>query len=385
MFRLDRAILREVIPLALICLLGLTFLFTTVGLFQIVNRFEVTPRFTTLLAFWPVLWKSLLPMTLPISLTFAAAMVYGRMRAEGELLVLSSTGVSPWRHYVVLLPLGLICGALSFFAASEMGPDAYARRFALSRQALADFVNYPPGGARELRLTGLDISYADAREGYLHDLTIVLHRDEGPSDQQGLLASLTAERARIRYDIDKRELVLVDVRGPRVVCFDPKSGAPGTPRIEVFGGDMKLLSPAMSASQIENLRWKFDFDSREKAEGAKALGTSALLQQVEREAQGKGPREAAGELVRRAGLGFAGLLLPLLGALLASLVNHPNRLLAIAAGVIPGALLFFPLMTAASGLARGGFDVTSSYLIAPLIVFAACGLVLARHLRGRWL
>lgn len=97
----------------------------------------------------------------------------------------------------------------------------------------------------------------------------------------------------------------------------------------------------MSASQIENLRWKFDFESRERAEGAKALRTGALLEQVEREATGKGPSEAAGELVRRAGLGFAGILLPLLGALLAALVNHPNRLLAIAAGVIPGALLSF--------------------------------------------
>lgn len=385
MLRLDRAIVREVIPLALICLLGLTFLFTTVGLFQIVNRFEVTPRFTTLLAFWPVLWKSLLPMTLPISLTFAAAMVYGRMRGEGELLVLASAGVSPWRHFVVLVPLGLICGALSFYAASEMGPDAYARRFALSRQALADFVNFPPGGARELRLTGLDLSYADARNGYLHDLTIILHHDDGPSDQQGLLASLSAESARIRYDIEKRELVLVDVRRPRVVCFDPKTGAPGTPRIEVFGGANRLLSPAMSASQIANLRWKFDFESREKAEGAKALDTAALLDSVEREAQGKGPREAAGELVRRAGLGFAGLLLPLLGALLASLVNHPNRLLAIAAGVIPGALLFFPLMTTSSGLARGGFDATAACLLAPLMLLAACSVVLARHQRGRWL
>lgn len=385
MFRLDRAILREMLPLAFICLLGLTFLFTTVGLFQIVNRFEVTPRVTTLLAFWPVLWKSLLPMTLPISLTFAAAMVYGRMRAEGELLVLSSTGVSPWRQFALLVPLGLVCGALSFYAASEMGPDAYARRFALSRQALADFVNYPPGGARELRLTGLDISYADARDGQLRDLTLVLHRDDGPSDQQGLLASLTAQSARLRYDTDKRELVLVNVREPRLVCFDPKSGAPGTPHIEVFGGDTKLLSPAMSASQIENLRWKFDFDSREKAEGAKALRTFALLEQVEREASGKGPSEAAGELVRRAGLGFAGLLLPLLGALLASLVNHPNRLLAIAAGVIPGALLFFPLMTAASGLARGGLDVTFSYMLAPLVMLAVCVFVLLRHMRGRWL
>jgi lipopolysaccharide export LptBFGC system permease protein LptF len=385
MFRLDRAILREMLPLAFICLLGLTFLFATVGLFQIVNRFEVTPRVTTLLAFWPVLWKSLLPMTLPISLTFAAAMVYGRMRAEGELLVLSSAGVSPWRHYAVLLPLGLICGAISFYAASELGPDAYARRFALTRQALSDFVNYPPGGARELRLNGLDMSYADARDGRVYDLTLILHSDEGPSDQQGLLASLSADEARIRYDTDKLELVFVNVRNPRLVCFDPKTGAPGTPHIEVFGGDTKLLSPAMSASQIENLRYKYDFGGTAKAEGAKALGTFALLEQVEREATGKGPSEASGELVRRAGLGFAGLLLPLLGALLASLVNHPNRLLAIAAGVIPGALLFFPLMTAASGLARGGFDVTFSYLLAPLVVLAVCGFVLQRHMRGRWL
>ncbi len=385
MFRLDRAILREMLPLAFICLLGLTFLFTTVGLFQIVNRFEVTPRVTTLLAFWPVLWKSLLPMTLPISLTFAAAMVYGRMCAEGELLVLSSAGVSPWRHYAVLLPLGLICGAVSFYAASELGPDAYARRFALTRQALADFVNYPPGGARELRLNGLDMSYADARDGRVYDLTLVLHSDIGPSDQQGLLASLSADEARVRYDTDKLELVFVNVRNPRLVCFDPKTGAPGTPHIEVFGGDTKLLSPAMSASQIENLRYKYDFGGTGKAEGAKALGTVALLEQVEREAKGKGPSEAAGELVRRVGLGFAGLLLPLLGALLASLVNHPNRLLAIAAGVIPGALLFFPLMTAASGLARGGFDVTFSYLLAPLVVSAACVFVLAKHMRGRWL
>lgn len=148
---------------------------------------------------------------------------------------------------------------------------------------------------------------------------------------------------------------------------------------------MKLLSPAMSASQIENLRWKFDFDSREKVEGAKGLRTAALLAQVEREAAGKGPSEASGELVRRAGLGFAGLLLPLLGALLASLVNHPNRLLAIAAGVIPGALLFFPIMTAASGLARGGVDVSFSYLLAPLVVAAVCVVVLLRHTRGRWI
>ncbi|HRJ79665.1 MAG TPA: hypothetical protein PLF37_14295, partial [Planctomycetota bacterium] len=77
--------------------------------------------------------------------------------------------------------------------------------------------------------------------------------------------------------------------------------------------------------------------------------------------------------------------LPLLGALLAALVNHPNRLLAVGAGVIPGALLYFPLLTAASGLAKGGANVWLCCALAPLVVGALSAAVLARHMRGRWL
>lgn len=379
MFRLDRAILREVLPLALLCLLGLTFLFMTVGLFQIVNRFEVTPRVGTLLAFGPVLWQSLLPMTLPISLTFAAAMAFGRMRAEGEMLVLAASGVPPWRAFALLLPLGLVAGAMAFYAASEQGPQAYARRHALTRQALSDFVNYPPAGGRELRLSGIDLSYADVRDGRLEQVTLVLH------NKDGLLASLTARSARIGYDRGAGELTLNDVREPRIVCFDPATGAPGAPRFEVLGAQAPLLSPAFSAERIDNLRWKFDFGG-ERVEAAKALDTGGLLAQAAREkAEGGSSREAAAEVVRRVGLGFSGLLLPLLGALLAALVSHPNRLLAVGAGVIPGALLYFPLLTAASGLAKGGANVWLCCALAPLVVGALSGAVLARHTRGRWL
>jgi lipopolysaccharide export LptBFGC system permease protein LptF len=378
--RLDRSLLREIIPVTIIGVLGLTFLFTTVGLFQIVNRFEVTPRVGTLLAFLPALWQLLLPMTLPVSLTFAASLSLGRMRAEGEILVLQSAGVAPWRAFLVLLPLGLLAGAFSFYFASELGPSAYARRDSLTRQAVADFVNHPPAGARELRLTSLDLSYADVRQGRFESVTLILHND------QGLIASMTAQSARISYDRQSRELVLNDLRQPRVICFDPKSGAPGSPRIEMFGTGGKLLSPAISASHIENLRWKFEPGGEKAAEGPKALDTLALLERIATDRNAHAQKhEAAGELVRRVNLGLAGLLLPLLGALLAALVSHPNRLLAVSAGVIPGALAYFPLMTAASGLARNGLDVWLCCAPAPLVLSAACAFVLSRHQRGRWL
>jgi len=378
--RLDRALLRETVPVAVVCVLAMTFLFTVVGLFQIVNLFEVTPRVNTLVSLVPALGQSLLPMTLPISLTFSAALAFGRMRAEGELLVLSAAGVPPWRAYWALIPMGLCAAAVSFYAASELGPQAYARRHGLLQQALADVVNFPPAGARELRLSGIDLSYADARNGRIESITLVLHND------QGLLASLSASSARIRYDRDTQELVLADVQNPRLVCFDPTTGAPGTPPIEMNAGSSRLFSPAMTAAQIDNLRWKYDFGARRRLEAAKSLGTITLLAQAQRDIDiGAQTREAAAEFVRRVGLGLAGLLLPLMGALLASLVNHPNRLLALGVGVIPCALVFFPLLTAASGLAKDGVNLAFCCALAPVVAIMAAAFVLQRHVRGRWL
>src|SRR5690606_8976216 len=111
--RLDKLVLRDVALLTLVCVLGLTFLFTALSLYQIVNRFEVTPHFDTLMSFAPSLWISLLPMTLPMSALFAATLVFGRMRGERELLLLAAAGVAPWRPFVMLLPIGLITGVIA--------------------------------------------------------------------------------------------------------------------------------------------------------------------------------------------------------------------------------------------------------------------------------
>lgn len=373
MTRLDIITLRDVLLFTLVCALGLTFLFSALSLYQIVNRFEVTPRIGTLLSFAPSLWISLLPLTLPISALFAATLVYGRMRAEQELLLLSASGVAPWRPYVMVIPLGILAGVISWFGVSEYGPDAYAQRHSLQRQALADFIDTPPQGARELRFPGkggpdpsIDISYSDVDGGRYEDLRILVYND------LGLLASLSADSATISYQRYSGVMTLANCYQPRLIEFNPKTGRPtGTP---------------MVAAKVNELRVPFDFGSDEDPDSSKALRTVALWSKVQGEiADGKDKRGAAAELVRRFGLSFAGFLLPLLGALLASLVNHPNRLFAIGVGVIPSAVGYYPLMTASTTLAeKGVLPVIAASAIAPGVTIIAIILVLGGMTRGRW-
>ncbi|MCA8911649.1 MAG: LptF/LptG family permease [Planctomycetes bacterium] len=371
--RLDIVILRDVALLTLVCVLGLTFLFTALSLYQIVNRFEVTPQIGTLMSFAPSLWVSLLPMTLPMSALFAATLVFGRMRAERELLLLAASGVTPWRPFVMLIPIGLVAALISWFGVSEFGPTAYAERHSLERQALADFIESPPQGPRELHFPGkggpdpsIDISYARVEGGQYKDLKILVYND------LGLLASLSADTASIDYRRYSGTLVLTQCFEPRLIEFNPETGKPaGAPLV---------------ADKINELRVPFDFGSDTGPSAPKAMVTSELLQDIAKDVeQNSHQRGAAAELVRRVGLALAGLLLPLLGALLASLVNHPNRLLAIGVGVIPSALGYYPLMTAATTLAENGTIAPQvSMLVAPVATAIAAMLITAGLIRGRW-
>ena len=371
--RLDNVVLRDVALLTLVCVLGLTFLFTALSLYQIVNRFEVTPRFGTLVSFAPSLWVSLLPMTLPMSALFAATLVFGRMRAERELLLLAASGVTPWRPFVMLVPIGIAACAISWFGVSEFGPKAYADRHSLERQALADFIDHPPQGPRELHFPGgggpdpsFDISYARVDNGRYRDLKILVYND------LGLLASLSASSATISYRRYSGTMVLTECFTPRLIQFEPESGKPsGAP---------------MVADKINDLQVPFTFGSEDGPNAPKAMVTSELLADIQKDAeQNSHQRGAAAELVRRTGLALAGLLLPILGALLASLVNHPNRLFAIGVGVIPSALGYYPLMTAATTLAENGTLAPQiAMLAAPVATAIASAFIVFGLVRGRW-
>lgn len=372
--RLDRAVLTEVVVITLISVFGLTFLFSAISLYRIVNSFAVTPHISTLASIAPSLWISLMPLTVPISALFAAALVFGRMRADRELLLLAAAGVAPWRPFVPLLLVGLLAALVSGYGVSEMGPDAYAERHALQRRALADFIDHPPPGPRELRFPGkggdypsIDISYQDVQGNRYEGLTILLYND------MGLLASLTTERATLDYQRFAGRFELRHCIEPRLIQFDPQTGTPtGTP---------------VAAEKLAILTMPFDFGTGERVNAPKGLHTLDLLLKVRDDARRHThERGAAAEVVRRLGLAAAGLLLPLLGALLASLVNHPNRLLSMGAGVIPCALVYYPLLAAAAHLAeRAEVPAIVAALIAPGTAVLFCLLIPWRQTRGRWI
>lgn len=372
--RIDRVVLRDVLLLTLVCVIGLTFLFSALSLYQIVNRFEVTPHISTLVSFAPSLAISLLPLTMPISALFASTLVFGRMCAERELLLLAASGVIPIRPFVPLLAVGVLAGGISWLGVSEFGPKAYADRHNLQRRALADFIDHPPQGPRELRFPGqggksasIDITYQAFGARQFEGLTILVYNDEG------LLATLHADSATISYERHSGTIILTRCFSPRLIQFDPKTGRPtGAPMI---------------AERVNELRVPYNFGADAGPDGSKVLGTVDLFASVSTELAGSSKkRGASAELVRRAGLAMAGLLLPLLGALLAALVSHPNRLFAIGIGVIPSALGYYPLMTAASTLAeKSGLNPFVACLIAPGAAICACGALMLRSLRGRWL
>ncbi len=364
-WRVHRMVIRDIVLLTLVGVVGLTFLFSALGLYQVVNRLEVTPHISTLISFAPSLVVSLLPLTLPISALIAGAMVFGRMRAERELLLVSASGVAPWRPFIGLLPVGLVVAGVSWFGVSEFGPDAYADRHRLQHKALADFLDNPPQGPRELRFPGIDMSYSSVDDGVYRDLTVFIYSN------QGLLASLHAGSARIEYLRYSAELALSRCFEPRLIQFDPDTGRPvGTPLV---------------ADRVEDLRVPFNFGDEEGPGGSKALDTVRLLEKMHAEAESSGRHSAAAELVRRAGLALAGLLLPLLGALLAGMVNHPNRLLAIGAGVIPTAVGYYPVMTASTTLAEKAIlSPVLCVLLAPAAAVAAILLAGWRITQGRW-
>ncbi|MCF6228171.1 MAG: LptF/LptG family permease [Planctomycetes bacterium] len=371
--RLDKSVLRDITTLTVIGVLGLTFLFSALSLYQIVNRFEVTPNIDTLLSFAPSLWVSLLPMTLPISALFATAMVFGRMRSDRELLLLSAAGVAPWRGFAAVIPVGIIVAGISWFGVSEWGPDAYSERHNLQRKALADFIDHPPRGPRELRFPGsgdgqasVDISYKDFSSGRFENLSIIIYNNEG------LLSTLTTRSARITYQRHTGTMTLARCADPRLMTFDPITGAP--------------VGSAIVATRINELQIPFKFGSDSGPKSSKALNTTQLLNEVYLEIQRpKAKQGASAELVRRTGLAFAGLLLPLLGALLAAMINHPNRLLPIAIGVIPSAVGYYPVMTAASTLAESGtLNVYLGMAMAPLLTGITIFCLAVYQRKGRW-
>jgi lipopolysaccharide export system permease protein len=113
---INRMILAELIKIFLMSLIALTGMFLLAGLIQEATRKGLSPG--QILIAIPLFIPSTLPFTIPATTLFATCVVYGRMSADNEVLVLRAAGVNIYHLLWPALILGLgttaITGALYY-------------------------------------------------------------------------------------------------------------------------------------------------------------------------------------------------------------------------------------------------------------------------------
>jgi lipopolysaccharide export system permease protein len=121
---INRMILTELVKVSLMCLISLTGLFVLAGLIQDASRNGLSP--SQLLMAIPLIIPNMLPFTIPASTLFATCVVYSRMSADNEILVLRAAGVNIYRLLAPAIVLGLVASA--FTAAMEYDPIPRTQR-----------------------------------------------------------------------------------------------------------------------------------------------------------------------------------------------------------------------------------------------------------------
>lgn len=101
----NRMILAELVKVFLLSLLGLTGMFLLAGLIQEASQKGLSPG--QIIMAIPLIIPNTLPFTIPATTLFATCVVYGRMSADNEVLVLRAAGVNIYHLLWPALILGL--------------------------------------------------------------------------------------------------------------------------------------------------------------------------------------------------------------------------------------------------------------------------------------
>lgn len=102
---INRMILAELVKVFLMSLVALTGMFLLAGTIQEASRMGLSP--VQILTAIPLIIPNTLPFTIPATTLFATCVVYGRMSADNEVLVLRAAGVNIYTLLCPALILGL--------------------------------------------------------------------------------------------------------------------------------------------------------------------------------------------------------------------------------------------------------------------------------------
>src|SRR6478735_6660374 len=123
-------ILAELVKVFVMSLVALTGMFLLAGLIQEATQKGLSPGQIVMAI--PLIVPNTLPFTIPATTLFATCVVYGRMSADNEVLVLKAAGVNIYR----LLAPALILGALTTGTTLALFYDPIPRSQQLLREQL---------------------------------------------------------------------------------------------------------------------------------------------------------------------------------------------------------------------------------------------------------
>ncbi len=230
-------------------------------------------------------------LVLPVAAFAAAVYVANRMRAESELVVMQSAGISPLRGLMPVAVFGSVALVLTLVLGHVLSP--------LSKERLGD---------RTADLAQ-DVTAGLLTEGqFLHPaagVTLFITRITPEGELQGLfLADRRSVENRTTY-VAERALLLRREAGPRIVMFDGLAqtlrpdGRLGTTRFEDFAFDISDLVPEATA----------------QGRAIGEIATPEIVRAGDRIAEetGETSRRIRIEIAERTAQGLKSLIAPLLG------------------------------------------------------------------------
>lgn len=190
----NRMIFAELMKVFLMSLIGLTGMFLLAGLIQEATSKGLSP--TQVIMMIPLIIPNTLPFTIPATTLFATCIVYGRMSADSEVLVLRAAGVN---IYNMLWP-ALLLGVLTTATTAALYYDPIPRSQGMLRaQLVKDGENLLYGMIKReggLRQNNLDfvLFVRDVQGRDLIDVVVKKRR----SDRMGYELVARAQTAKIR-------------------------------------------------------------------------------------------------------------------------------------------------------------------------------------------
>jgi lipopolysaccharide export system permease protein len=216
---LQRMILGELIKVFLMSLTALTGMFLLGGLIQEAAQKGLSP--TQILVAIPLIIPNTFPYTIPATTLFATCVVYGRMSADNEVLVLRAAGVNIYRLLFPAILLGLGTTAIT----GAMYYDIIPRSQRLLREQLlkdAEEVIYSlmkrEGGMRQNNLDFV-MFVRDVQGKYLIDVVVKKRKP----DKTGYEFAARSKTAQLRVERAMDNVTVGPEGTQKIAETDPKA------------------------------------------------------------------------------------------------------------------------------------------------------------------